>query len=169
MNRILLLSIFALLIGACSSSRPVLRQAQVVDGEKMLLGDVEYQDIIRLFPRWKEEAQQTELDPVLVERLQNIREPVTVTCFLGTWCSDSRHGVPPFMLHVLAAQNPNIHIRLIGVDRSKDDPQHLAPQELVDRVPTFVILRDDMLLGRMVETPQSDNFITDFLTIVETP
>ncbi len=169
MRRFLFLLSIIILLGACSSGRRIGVQPQKVGDELMLLGDISYEDILNHFPDWQAEDEQTETDPLLVARLKKIDQPVTVVCFLGTWCSDSRHGVPPFIRHVIAAANPNIHIQLVGVDRQKDDPQHKASRELVERVPTFVVTREGMLLGRMVEFPASENFTEDFLSLLNIP
>lgn len=136
-----------------------------MDGEFMLVGLLQYEDIINRFAEWQESDQYAEVEPQVIEKLKKIDEPLKVLCFLGTWCSDSRDGVPPFMKSIQAADNPFIEVELIGVDRQEDDPQHLGPQYHITRVPTFVILKNGKEISRMVEFPQK-SFAEDFTDIV---
>lgn len=141
-------------------------ELQEIDSEKMLLGEVQYQDILHYFPAWQKTDQQEEADPMAVERLKQVQEPLEITCYVGTWCSDSREGVPPFIKAVEASQNKNINVNLIGVDRRKLDPENTAIQYDVQRVPTFIIFKGGQEIGRMVEFPMKENFVEDFLDIV---
>jgi thiol-disulfide isomerase/thioredoxin len=132
----------------------------------MLLGARPYDDILYFFSDWREAHDTAAVDSGLVRKLAAIDEPLDVLLFLGTWCSDSRGGVPPFMKALAEARNPNIRIRVIGVDRDKRDPGGLAEAYRIERVPTFVVLRGGEELGRMVETPAA-TFVEDLLRLLE--
>ena len=72
---------------------------------------------------------------------------------MGTWCPDSRREVPKFM-RVLAAVNfPLTAVEIIGVDNSKNAP--VADYSLLDiqRVPTFIINKNNIEAGRIIENP----------------
>jgi hypothetical protein len=64
------------------------------------------------------------------------------------------------------AENPNVRVRIFGVDREKRDPNGLAEAYRIERVPTFMILRGGQELGRMVETP-AVTFAQDLLRLLE--
>ncbi len=138
----------------------------VVEGERMLLGETSYEDILYFFPDWREGHDTAVADPGIVQQLAVIDEPLDVLLFVGTWCSDSRNGVPLFMKTLAEAENPNIRVRIFGVDREKRDPNGLAATYRIERVPTFVILSEGQELGRMVETP-AVTFAQDLLQLLD--
>lgn len=161
-------SVFLLLLLAGCSNKILKPSAvlQEVNGENLLLGEVQYQDILAFFPRWQEADKQNEVDPLLAEQLEQIKEPLDILCYLGTWCGDSREGVPPVMKALDAAQNKHISIKLVGVDRRKLDPENSAVQYGINRVPTFILFRNGQEIGRMEEFPLKENFVEDLLDIV---
>jgi len=146
-----------ILILALSCSRRPRHQPSAltaIDDELMMVGPVYYQDILDQFPEWGDAHDEAEINEKIVDDLRQIEIPLTIQCFLGTWCSDSYMGVPPFMKAVQQSQNPNIEIELIALDRRRDDPDHLGPQNGIELVPTFIVKRDGVELFRMIEFPQ---------------
>lgn len=164
-NRVAVIIAVIWMAGCAGSYHPT-STPETVNGEKMLLGELVYEDILHYFPKWKAQDRQTRVDEKLVARLKRIDRPVELLCYLGTWCSDSRQGVPPMMKALQAANNPHIQIKLIGVDRDKIDPEFTAPQHNIERVPTFILLQDGQEVARMVEYPQHDTFVEDLLEIL---
>ncbi len=161
---------FGLGLWTCSRSprTPVPENPPVrVNGEWMILGPTRYTDILQQFPRWQAADRQVVIDSADIVRLKAIRSHVDILCFLGTWCSDSRAGVPPFVGALEQAANPHLKLRLIGVDRDKADPGQMAQRYHIRRVPTFVILKNGQEIGRMVEYPRTTSFLRDFLNILE--
>jgi thiol-disulfide isomerase/thioredoxin len=75
--------------------------------------------------------------------------------FFGTWCPDSRREVPHFLKIADSAGVPEGRIRLYAVDRSKKGPDDLTDKYGIDRVPTFIMLRDGREVGRIVEYPRT--------------
>lgn len=136
-----------------------------INGERMLVGQLIYGDILRFFPDWRVVEDTLTVEAPLVARLRAIGEPTEVLVFLATWCSDSRDGVPAFVRAIEAADNPNIRVTLYGVDDRKEDPAGLAAAYGVVRVPTFVVIRENVEVGRMVETPR-ESFPEDFLRVL---
>lgn len=167
MNKFFLISLLpVLLICACSRGyRPAAGVTEVA-GEAMLLGPIEYQDILHYFPEWQEHDREAVADPQQVQALQEVAQSLEIDCYLGTWCSDSREGVPPFMKALTSAGNGRLRVQLIGVDRQKDDPEHVALQEGIERVPTFVVKKNGKEIGRMIEYPLKSSFVEDFLDII---
>lgn len=137
---------------------------QIIDGEEMLVGNVNYGEIVSHFENWQEADASAEVSRDLVARMQQISEPVEVDCYLGTWCSDSRHGVPPFVQALKAAKNPNITLKIFAVNRAKTDPLRAAND--IQRVPTFILKQKGKEIARMIEFPMQDNFVQDFLMIM---
>ncbi len=159
---ILLLLVWIVFISCSQKPNPDQSQLTVVDGELMMIGPVRYQDILDKFPEWQKVHEEAETAADVIEGVQRIEAPLDILCFIGTWCSDSRYGVPPFMKLLYSAQNPNLQIELIAVDRQKDDPQHLGPKNDIERVPTFIVKQNGEELFRMIEFPRA-TFAEDLL------
>ena len=72
--------------------------------------------------------------------------------YLGTWCEDSRKHVPVFLD---LAKRLNWKATLIGVNREKECPldKKACKSWDIQFLPTFVVMRDDKEVGRIVETP----------------
>jgi len=162
------IAILIMLASACSSSKKVTTSmAEPEKVETVLVGDLNYADIITTFPRWAEQDKQAELNPAEVEQLSKVARKIEVVCYLGTWCSDSRGAVPQFTRSLELAENPNISYRIIGLNRDKDDPPaHLALQNDIQRVPTFVIYENEAEIGRLIEYPVQENFVLDILELL---
>ena len=164
---LLLLAFFAVGISMCTKAyMPIASPPEKVEDEKMILGNTVMPDILHYFDDWEEEAAANTIDAHQVAGLKGITRPLQIDCYLGTWCGDSRRGVPPFMQAIEAADNPNLTVRLIGVNRDKFDPEFTAPDKGIERVPTFLINEDGVEIGRMIEFPERENFVDDFLAIV---
>jgi hypothetical protein len=90
--------------------------------------------------------------PDVVERIKQNAMGVEVVIYLGTWCDDSRLHVPK-MLDIL--NESNIPYSLVGVNREKECPFEKKECKNWDVVfvPTFVILREGIEMGRIVESP----------------
>lgn len=156
-----------LVLVGCAASNQSTAASREIDGEKMLLGIIQYQDILHTFPDWKAVDEGQTADPELVKQLQALDTPLKVECYLGTWCGDSRNGVPSFMKMIEAANNQNIAVTLVGVDRDKIDPEQSALQHHVQRVPTFIVYQQDQEIGRLIEFPLNDNFVADLLDLLD--
>jgi len=87
------------------------------------------------------------------EKLKTLIADVQLIIFLGTWCPDSRREVPRFLKIMELIKNPHITFKLFGLDRSKRDPDGLAEKYKIEFVPTFIVLHNEVEIGRIVETP----------------
>ncbi len=136
-----------------------------IDGREMLIGPVMYRDVLHYFPQWVEEDRAVEIREEWVEQVKQIPGPLEVVCYFGTWCSDSRHGMPPLLRVLEQAQNPNISLTLIAVNREKNLPESAVTNQ-IERVPTFILKENGAEFARLVEFPMNDNFVLDFIEIV---
>lgn len=137
------------------------------NGREMLIGNVAYDDILHYFEIWRTEDAGIVLDQPLIDRIKAIKEPIDVVCYLGTWCEDSRSGVPPFVRAIREANNPNIQLTLIAINRDKTEPESLL-ENGIERVPTFILKQNDEEFARLVEFPMQENFVLDFVEIAGT-
>jgi len=78
---------------------------------------------------------------------------LTIRIVMGTWCPDSRREVPRFMKVLDTWKFPAGGVTFIGVDNAKISP--IGEYELLEihRVPTFIIYRNNIEAGRIIENP----------------
>lgn len=132
----------------------------------VLLGEVIPADFPHHLPGWDAERAGYEPAAAEVAVLAAVDEPVEIVCVLGTWCSDSRREVPRFWKVLDEAANPNLKLVMLAVGRIADEQAAAVVREIgfdesprqtynVTLVPTFVFLRGDVELGRIVESPET--------------
>lgn len=80
---------------AAQAAEPAAHAPVEVNGEQLLLGPLNYPELLQYFPQWQDQDQAYEADPQLIAALKRIDTPFEVVCYLGSWCGDSRRGVPP--------------------------------------------------------------------------
>jgi len=93
--------------------------------------------------------------PEFLELIREVQEGADVLVFLGTWCGDSHREVPRFLRIADEAGITRDRIRLYNLDRSKTSPDGLEERWMIERVPTFIVLRQGREVGRIVERPRS--------------
>lgn len=91
-------------------------------------------------------------------------EQLSVTIFMGTWCSDSQREVPRFynIMRYLNITNYTI----IGMDLNKKTPQKLEKGKKIHYVPTFIIYLNGKEINRIVESPVQ-SLEKDLISIVQ--
>jgi hypothetical protein len=91
-----------------------------------------------------------------VTYLHDLRQPVTILVFMGTWCEDAQRHVPVLFRALREASNPVITLRVIALDRNKRDRDGLVDRYQIAFSPTLVVEAQGRELGRVIETPQQD-------------
>jgi len=94
------------------------------------------------------------------------KDALTIKIVLGTWCPDSRKQVPRFMRIMDIWQFPYQKITFIGVDDAKLSPVGEYASLDIQRVPTFIIYKNNIEAGRIIENPKTslEQDIVDILT-----
>ncbi len=95
------------------------------------------------------------VDENLAGMIHSLSEGVEVLVFYGSWCGDSRVQVPLFLRIAEKSGIPDKRIRYYALDRSKSSPDGLESRYAIERVPTFIFLRDGNEIGRVVESPRT--------------
>jgi thiol-disulfide isomerase/thioredoxin len=121
--------------------------------EKMLMGKINKEELFRQCPVFQESAARYVPDPAAVKGLKEIDKKTEILVFLGIWCPDSISEVPRLFKVYDEVGNPNLTLQLIGVDRAMQDSLGLSQKFEIQRVPTFIFLRDGKELGRVIEFP----------------
>jgi thiol-disulfide isomerase/thioredoxin len=83
------------------------------------------------------------------------KEDLTIKVVMGTWCPDSRREVPRFMRIMDAWQFPVGKLTFIGVDDAKLSPVGEYVKLDIHRVPTFIIYKNNIEAGRIIENPKT--------------
>ncbi len=81
------------------------------------------------------------------------KNDITIKIVLGTWCPDSRREVPRFMRILDIWNFPAEKVTFIGVDNFKNAPVGEFPSLRIERVPTFIIYKNNIESGRIIENP----------------
>lgn len=103
------------------------------------------------YVRGKDEYQAE--DAVLDQLRKTIGDDLSILIVMGTWCPDSRREVPRFMKIVEETGFPVERIVFVGVDNTKLAPVGGYDTLNIERVPTFIFLRNKVEAGRIIETP----------------
>lgn len=93
-------------------------------------------------------------DRAVIEKLvPAIGSDLSILIVLGTWCPDSRREVPRFMKIVEQTGFPAEKMTFVGVDITKLAPVGGYDTFNIERVPTFIFLKNKVEAGRIIETP----------------
>jgi thiol-disulfide isomerase/thioredoxin len=139
-----------------TSAAPVAKPVNFSDPETWILGsfkaDMLYQApwsewFVKGFDEYKFCNQYTDSIKLLMS------PGITIKIVLGTWCPDSRREVPRFMRILSVIDFPANKIELIGVDNSKIAPIQNYASLNIQRVPTFIIYKNNIEAGRIIENP----------------
>jgi hypothetical protein len=94
------------------------------------------------------------------------KEGLTIKIVMGSWCPDSRREVPRFMKILDTWKFPPESITYVGVDDSKFSPVGGYDKLDIQRVPTFIIYKNNIETGRIIENPVTslEQDMVDILT-----
>jgi thiol-disulfide isomerase/thioredoxin len=97
------------------------------------------------------------------------RDDLTIKIVMGSWCPDSRREVPRFMKILDIWQFPAEMITFIGVDNAKLSPVGEYDKLDIQRVPTFIIYKKNIEIGRIIENPVTslEQDMVNILTRIE--
>lgn len=121
--------------------------------EKYVLGWVPVDSIYHGMPMLKPDEENYILDSVAMAELSGCHNPTEILVFFGSWCKDSKRELPRFLAALHGTPNGFFNVRFLGMDRTKKDGEGFAERFHVTNIPTFVFLRDEFEVGRIVEEP----------------
>jgi len=93
------------------------------------------------------EIDKTTLDSLKINELDNIK----IIIVIGIWCHDSQRETPRFVkiMEYLKFENTIA----IGVNRQKQAEGTEVPKLNIQYVPTIIIFKDNVEIGRIIEAP----------------
>jgi len=81
------------------------------------------------------------------------KDNITIKVVMGVWCPDSRREVPRFMRVIDMWHFPAEKLVFIGVDDAKQSPVGEYTGLNIQRVPTFILYKNNIEAGRIIENP----------------
>ncbi|MDW8466200.1 MAG: thioredoxin family protein [Chloroherpetonaceae bacterium] len=148
----------ALVLCGCAAAQNASPPSQSAESSKpanMVLGLCSWED-------WQKEAKWDDYeaadyvpDSLAVRKIAaKAQSPdITFLLFGGSWCGDSRDGMPKIFKVLRAAGIAPERTAVYGVDRKKREETGTAEKFQVKRVPTLIVLKAGQEIGRIVETP----------------
>jgi thiol-disulfide isomerase/thioredoxin len=82
-----------------------------------------------------------------------INQEVKITVVAGTWCGDTRRELPKFIKIAKLSRFDEKKLDLIFVDTNKSSPGRPEKKLRVKSIPTFIVYKNGMEKGRIVERP----------------
>lgn len=113
------------------------------------------------------EAEDYTPDSMTVESLSKyiVQSLITFKIFSASWCHDSEMEMPKIIALLLKCGIPEDNIKIWGVDRNKREPDGFAELFQIEKVPTLIIERNCVEIGRIVEYPDI-SWEQDILNII---
>ena len=139
-----LLGLISLVLSACSHS--IARQSD-------FLGEVSAEQLLAQSPTFQDEYESYQPSEKELAAVASLQDDSLVVLF-GTWCHDSQREVPRLLKTFDLSGLDVPKLTLVAVDTKKNDPQGLAKKYALKYTPTFVLLKGDKELGRVIERPK---------------
>ncbi len=119
----------------------------------VLTGEVSREATEVFVPAWVEEQTKARIDSAAAQALAQVSPGATVTVYFGTWCGDSRREVARLWraLDEVGGEVP-FALRWIALDRDKVEPGGRQAGRDILYVPTLIVERDGVEVGRIIET-----------------
>lgn len=127
--------------------------APVEDTQSMIVGKFTKEDLQKTpFNTWFESGyEEFEPSAEAVEAIKANISDYEIVGFIGTWCPDSRREIPKFFKILDEAGYDLSKLTMVGVTRSKSTPENFEEGYDLQRVPTFIFLKDGKEVNRFVE------------------
>ncbi len=126
------------------------------EGEVIYKGTCNFSDISTVPDfNWSETVAAYEPDAASIAILKEKLKGYQLLVFLGTWCEDSHRLVPQLYKVLQAADYPLDQVRLEALDRDKKGKNDSEQQYDVLFVPTILVFKDGVLIGKITETVQA--------------
>ena len=90
-------------------------------------------------------------DSATVQAIRSKKNDVHLILFCGTWCHDSQQLLPKYFTTLNAANFPNDHLTIVGMDRDKKTIAQLEHTFNITNVPTMIVMKDGKEAGRVTE------------------
>lgn len=125
-----------------------------VTGNKIIKGEATREGLLKLGDWFNEGYSSYQPDSEVIKSIQALKSDLPkILVVLGTWCGDSREHVPHFYKIVDQINYPAEKISMVAVDRAKKGSDFSLSNFDIQLVPTFIFIKEDKEIGRIIETP----------------
>lgn len=164
MKKIFLILLAAAITGSVSAQTEVTGEG----ANKIIKGFMSRADLANepAFTWYTENSKGFTPDASALAAFKAQKDSIYIIAFGGTWCGDSKYLLPKFLALADAAGLAPDHITLIGVDRGKKTVLHLSETFQVNRIPTFIVLKNGKEIGRVAEYGTTGMFDRELGAIV---
>ena len=135
-------------------------------------GKVSDKKILKIGPEWQAAYDAYKPDEGALARIRSASQrgkaEIAVEVVFGSWCGDSRDGVPQYIKMQDLLGRDRLKTTYIGVDRSKKDPKGKVEGKDIQRVPTYIVTWKGIEMGRIIEIPKV-TIEDDLAAILESP
>jgi len=154
-----------ILLASCSnkilpSATPVANQLTTDSkGTPMLAGHCTPSALMQQpFNKWYDSAVEAyKPNPGKADSLKQHLQHTVIEVFMGTWCGDSKREVPKLIKTLTQSGFDTSDLKLIMVGHegaeTKVSPQHEEKGKNIFRVPTAIVYKNNLEIGRIIETP----------------
>jgi hypothetical protein len=137
-----------------------------ITAHQALIGETGRETLFETVPVWRFAMESYQPDSDAVTALKACQSETLITVALATWCSDSKRHVPRLLKALELAGNNHLHIKLIGIGRKLHEPGDTIKHFKIVHVPTVIVERDAVEIGRIVENPKGKTIEEDLASIL---
>jgi hypothetical protein len=123
------------------------------EGQVEMVGPLTQEEILQALPDWQDRMVAYAPKLGAVNELKAFPDFVQVEVYLGTWCSDSQSHVTAFFQVLNFVNSPQIQVSYMGVPKDKPSREPYIAGKDIEKLPTFIVLVNGIVKGRIVETP----------------
>ena len=167
MKKILILIVFLFIgLNIMAQTKDTLT-TDVLTGRPMLLGICNRTALNDTSFSWWFESEYDlyNIDSTSLENISGKMKDIKITIVMGTWCSDSRREVPRLFKILDYIKYPSDSVKIIMVGRDIKGKGNETDSLNVERVPSIIFYRDNIEIGRIVESPK-ETLEKDMINII---
>lgn len=129
-------------------------------------GPLSLNRMFEVAPVWRSLMEHYRPKPEAVAAIKGSAQKTTVIVALGTWCPDSKYHVPRLLKAIEEAGNKRINVKLIGIANKFKAPMDVIERLKITKVPTVIVERKGVEIGRITENPIAEKIEEDLAAIL---
>lgn len=104
-------------------------------------------------------------ESAITDQLKKSLPSCDIVIFMGTWCDDT-HNLLPKLYKTMLLSRCYTNYKMFAVDRNKKSKENEQTPYKIEHVPTIIVLRNGIELGRIVEMTKT-TIEKDLLNIIQ--
>jgi len=118
-------------------------------------------------PGWRTIYDSYVPDAELIRELRLAIPGRRAVVYFGSWCDDSKNHVPVILKIIDSLDAPGFQVDFMEVEKKPaHDQEYYVPDQLVEKIPTFIFFIGDSEIGRIIENPK-ESVLKDMLGILQ--